>query len=72
MNQFLFGRHNIENNVRKDCMSNEDLQIEKPRLPQASSPAGNSGRAQAIYLVTTALATIAWFWFIGWCALQLV
>jgi len=31
-----------------------------------------SGRVHAIYLVAVGLATIGWFWFIAWCALQLV
>jgi hypothetical protein len=53
-------------------MSKEDLRIEKPDVQQAFAPDKNSGRAQAIYLVATALATVGWFWFIGWCALQLV
>lgn len=67
---FVRSRDDVETNARDDCMSDEDLQLEKPRLPRASSSRG--GRAQAVYLVAVALATIAWFWFIGWCALQLV
>jgi len=47
-------------------MSNEDLQIEKPDAQRALA------HVHFIYLVTTALATIGWFWLIGWCALQLV
>ena len=52
-------------------MSNEDLQLEKPDL-QLALARGNLGTVQAVYLVATTLATIGWFWFIGWCALQLV
>jgi hypothetical protein len=53
-------------------MSNNDLQLEKPGVQEALASERNLGRAQAIYLVATALATIGWFWLIGWCALQLV
>ena len=52
-------------------MSNENLQLEKPDA-QRSSAHGDLGRLHVIYLLATGLATIGWFWFIGWCALKLV
>lgn len=53
-------------------MPNEDLQLERPDAEPVLAPERKLGKAQAIYLVATALATIGWFCFIGWCALQLV
>lgn len=53
-------------------MSDEDWQVEQADARLASAPDRKLGQAQAIYLVASALATMGWFWFIGWCALQLV
>jgi hypothetical protein len=50
-------------------MSREDWQSEKPAAQQALA---SLGTAQAIYIVASVLATMGWFWFIGWCALQFV
>lgn len=49
----------------------EDLRPGKSDEEQALA-SERLGKAQAIYLAVTALATIGWFLLIGWCALQLV
>lgn len=57
--------------IKDDCMRIEDLRPGKSDEEQALA-SERLGKAQAIYLAVTALATIGWFLLIGWCALQLV
>jgi hypothetical protein len=61
------------NSVKDDGVPNEFFQLEKPDgVHSALLQERKFGKAQTLYLLTTALATIGWLWLIAWCALQLV
>jgi hypothetical protein len=61
------------NSVKDDGVPNEIFQLEKSDgVHSALLQERKLGKAQTLYLLATALATIGWLWLIAWCALQLV
>jgi hypothetical protein len=61
------------NSVKDDGVPNEFSQLEKSeRVQSALLRERKLGKAQTLYLLATALATIGWLWLIAWCALKLV
>ena len=63
----------IEELIEDDRVPDERFELKNTdKLRTAFVHEKRSGRVHAIYLVAVGLATIGWFWFIAWCALQLV
>jgi hypothetical protein len=59
--------------IEDDGVADERFELKNAdKLRGALIPEERSGRVHAIYLAAVGLATIGWFWFIAWCALQLV
>ena len=54
-------------------MPNEIVELKRPEgVRGALSGESKYRKTHAVYLAAIGLATIGWFWFITWCALQLV